>query len=483
VASKLLSRLVESSRRQPFDQRPSTQIFPDLNADLIASEMGLARIGRERGANEQPSAASAQFDDVEVKIIERVEAENKAARHLLEDNVRTYAERLASLDFEGRFTEIRHVVPACVGEFRAEVEKGRDELYRLGQRLRASSAQREAFLKSHKINRTARIHRPSFVFLKISLLLFLLVFETVANGIFLSKGSEQGLLGGVTEATSFALLNIGGTLIITLWGIVQLNHARLWRRLIGLLALLFYVAFAVTLNLALAHYREISSSFVEGGGEHVLSAMMDNPFQLHDVNSWVFFGFGILFSLIALLDGLSLRDPYPGLHLVENEYRDSEEQYVARRRELIEELQAVRDEYSEDMDEISRELSVRRGEHDGIVASRARLHGIFDTLQSHLERAGGVLMSAYREANIRARKTAPPSRFSEPFRLERIAYVSPSSGEWNASELRSRILEIQEVLTGEVRSIHRVFEEAMRDYTTLESALKQTTVENGSAGA
>ena len=80
--------------------------------------MGLATAGAERGTREEPAADGIALDDVENRIIERVEAEKNAAHGLLLDELRTYKERLSSLDFEGRFATIRQAAPAAVSEFR-----------------------------------------------------------------------------------------------------------------------------------------------------------------------------------------------------------------------------------------------------------------------------------------------------------------------------------------------------------------------------
>ncbi len=74
-----LTRLVSGLRREPHDFRSSLQVFPDLNVGRIASELALETRGAERGAKNEPPSASAALDEVEVSIIERVEAEKKSA--------------------------------------------------------------------------------------------------------------------------------------------------------------------------------------------------------------------------------------------------------------------------------------------------------------------------------------------------------------------------------------------------------------------
>jgi len=57
-----------------------------------SGEMALATTGAERGAREEPASDSIAFDDVENRIIERIEAEKNGAHGVLLDELRTYKE-------------------------------------------------------------------------------------------------------------------------------------------------------------------------------------------------------------------------------------------------------------------------------------------------------------------------------------------------------------------------------------------------------
>ena len=58
-------------------------------------------------------------------------------------------------------------------------------------------------------------------------------------------------MGGAAEAFTFALLNVGLSFLIAAVGVRELNHRNVLRKFLGLLALIAYVALAVSLNLAL----------------------------------------------------------------------------------------------------------------------------------------------------------------------------------------------------------------------------------------
>ena len=90
---------------------------------------------------------------------------------MLLDELRTYNERLAGLDFEGRFATIRQAAPAAVSGFRAEAAQGRDESHRLRRHLRDLENERDDFQRRNRLKRTARWATGGNLTLKVGVLL------------------------------------------------------------------------------------------------------------------------------------------------------------------------------------------------------------------------------------------------------------------------------------------------------------------------
>src|SRR5580704_14017209 len=119
AVSSALARLVGGLKREQHDYRASLEVFPALNVAKLAADLGVGRLGAQRGASEEPSTNSIAFDDVENLVVERIEAEKNSAHGVFLDELHLYKERLSGLDFEGRFATIRQAAPAAVSEFRA----------------------------------------------------------------------------------------------------------------------------------------------------------------------------------------------------------------------------------------------------------------------------------------------------------------------------------------------------------------------------
>ena len=120
------------------------------------------------------------------------------------------------------------------------------------------------------------------------------------------------------------------------WGMVLIrlvNRRNYFLKLIGLLSFLAYLAFAVALNLTLSHLREIPPAVAVSdhvGAGSAASAADGAAMALTDINSWILFTIGFIFSLIAMADGLLFFDPYIGYAGLERRWIDASRQFATR---------------------------------------------------------------------------------------------------------------------------------------------------------
>lgn len=450
--------------------RPATTIFLDLSVDRLKDEFGLVARGNERGSQNRPTTDAQTLDDVEHQIAERIEAHKQDASVIYLDHLHTYDERLTALSFEERFAIIQQAAPEAVGDFRAEATVGRDELFVLRRRLNESEIERERFRGRHRIERPARLTSPGKVILKIGVLAILFIIEVVINGSFLAKANLGGLLGGAAQAVTFAALNIIASFF---WGLVLIrlvNRRNYFLKLIGFLSSLAYLAFAAALNLTLSHLREIppSVSLSDNVGQEVLHRLLTAPYALTDINSWILFAIGFVFSLIAMADGLLFFDPYIGYAGLERRWIDATRQFANARSELIERLRDIREDATEAMNEAARDLSVRRSEYDALLQARARLAQRFDQHQNQIEQTCQALLEIYREANRTTRSIPAPDYFTKAYTMERISYAGGEPHSSARESLRKMIAETQELLSQQIKAIHEAFDNAVRTYREID---------------
>lgn len=476
-----LNRLWESVRETNHDFRANTDIFPTFDVGKVSRTLELQERGTENGGANRPAKAARALDEVEQRIIAKVEEEKKTSYQLLEDQFHTFSDRLHNLDFESQFGMIRQANATSVSDFKAEAEGGVDQLHGLRRDLTVAEDEMVKFKQKHGLDRAAKVTSGAMWSLKVSLIVFLLLLETVLNGTFLAKGSEQGLLGGVTEAFTFAVLNIGSALLLAYFCVRFLVHRSLFLKVVGSAGLIAYLGIAVFINLALAHYREAAATILTGASKEVMAKLVASPLGLVDLSSWTLFGLGLLFSVVAFIDGCLMTDPYPGFAGVQKRLNAARANYVDRRAELIEDLRDVRDQHNEKVEVIIRELSARRLEARAIIQHRARCIDLFMEHQNQLERAANQLLTIYRETNRAARKEPEPKYFATSYKMDRLKPVHQFAEEWNDEELAERIKTATAQLSEQMLKIAAEFESAIDRYRQLDNLFPEGV--NGQAQA
>ena len=471
-----LNNLWETVRESSHDFRASTEVFPAIDTEKMSVTLDLRAKGAEAGLANRPAPAARALDEVEQRIVGRIEEEKAASYQLLEDQFQTFEGRLRNLDFEGQFGMIRQANASSLSDFKAEVASGVDELHGLRRHLKTAEDEMVSFKARHRLDRAAKVSGAGAQSLKISIIVFLILVEMVMNGSFLAKGSEQGIVGGITEAIVFAILNIGAALLFAVFCVRFLVHRSYLLKLLGLVGLAAYIAFAIAINLALAHYREVSSTVLTGAGAEVISRLRTDPAGLAELNSWMLFAIGLLFSLIAFIDGCYLTDPYPGFAGVRKRLDAARTHYIDRKLDLIDNLRDIRDDHNAKVEVILRDLSARRQESSAIGAHRTRSVGLFSEHQNHLERAANALLTVYREANRAARTEPEPAYFGETYRLERLTPVLRTGEEWDNDRLSRRIEAAQGELTEQIRRIGQEFETAVDAYHKLDNLFPEADI-------
>jgi hypothetical protein len=256
------------------------------------------------------------------------------------------------------------------------------------------------------------------------------------------------------------------------------NRRNFFLKFLGLIGVVAYLSFAIGINLVLAHLREMPPTIDGNVGEQVLARLLTAPHSLTDVNSWVFFGIGFLFSIIAMIDGLLFTDPYFGYASLQKRVDEAHEQYTNRKAELIEQLREIRDEVAKVMNEATRDLSVRRGEFESILQGRSRLAQRFAEHQNHIERSCNALLTIYREANRKARHEPAPDYFSKPYVMERI----PPAGQAPTAPTKE-IEETQALLKQQIQAIHNAFNTAAQSYREIDDLIPENRIGPATAKA
>ena len=477
MAESQLKKIVRALSVSQHDYKVSTELFGQLSVEKIAKELGLEKVGAEKGAKNQPTSSSQVRDEIETKIAERVEAAKKAAHQLAEDERHTYNERISNLDFEGHFSEIRQAGPKAIVDLEVAMERGLAEMHTSRRKLLNTEREFNKFRQKHKLeDRTAKVPSGPETALRYLLLLILGVIETYANSVYLAKGNAQGLIGGITEALSFTALNLGFSIIITVFGIKQIVKKGFFSKMLGAVSILVWFAVVIAINIGLAHYREVSATILDGAGKAVIARIISNPFGLVELESWTLFFIGSLFALITLIDVITLSDIYPNYTSVQKRMDEELERYKDAFSESIATLEEIRDGYYDDLKEIGDALTMRQRELDTIISSRARLSRLYYSQHDSLQRSADALFSIYYGANIAARTTNPPVRFNKGYILAKIMLETQADFQARqAKSIKDKIEEVKQFIDKQIANVNGVYSLGVEKFNNLDKLLPDAT--------
>ncbi len=447
--------------------KPGPGAFLLLDAAVLIDKLELKQRGAAHGEQGQPPPDAEVLSAVEEEIVSalrRVASEAEATTH---DQIRTYAQRLKAADPAGTAADIRTLAREAEGDFAAEVIAAQVELKRARRDLLEHEKSVKSFKLRHGLERPVEPHKSRFILTAILILLFAI--ETLPNAVLLGEGEELGVLGGYTVAIVFSFVNLtlgftGGRV-----GWTNCIHKKALRKLAGLLMSIGSFGSIVWLNLALAHYRGLVSTMPAAQAAKVaLQAMQTTPFEFDDLKSAILTVVGVIFAMIAAVEGWLWSDPYPGYARIDRHLRQVEDQYLATVQEKLAYLKEVQERFIEKIRVERSRLRDRRDEAPIIFEERRRLIARYRSHLNHLQDVGRTCLAAYRDANRRARKVPAPAYFNHSWVLDGFEEIAVSDEPYSLPE--SEYKAANEALEASIGRLQNAYEQALQWVKRLQQA-------------
>lgn len=460
--------LIGAPHKPRHDYVDSTLFFPELDVERMKRRMNLEGEGERCGAGNQPATNSPVLDAVEQRIITTIESEKRLALEKCVDHLKTYADRLAALGFQSKFTQGYAAADSALGDFKAQGRVGANRLFQCRRAIVRIDDEMERFRHEHGLQRLARY--PQLRTWHWVGILALFVVEGILNGPFIAVGDPFGLVGGTTKALAIAVLNVGVGLVVGRKVVPRLVHRKPLWKLLGCLGVGLYGGWMLGFNLAVAHYRyALGGEQPEQATHLALASLLAQPLGIADMEAWFLFALGCGFSLLAAGDGWSMDDPYPGYGDLARHQAERIEEYAAQTQVLMAELEELRNTALEKMEAAADGIEKRQAEYRAIVGSSARLTRDFWQYLTYLEQCGNELLATYREANRRARSTPPPRHFDQPWVMPRPSELElGQAGAIDNPTLDAEIGRVFAQLQEKRQQVHAAYEAAMSEYKSID---------------
>ena len=293
---------------------PSMQAFPPLEVDQLTRELDLVAKAEAAGKRERPASDETAPDSTELDILADIERRARKGAEDYRSQLTLYEGRIRRALISGdQRVMIEAAGQNALADYLALTTDDLNHLHNDREELEGRARELRDFQVANGLRRLPRVIESRERTTRIIFLAIVVILESILNGLFFAKGSEGGLIGGVSQALVLSLLNVGGAVLYALLGMPLLRHTGIGQRLVGLLATLAYIAWALLLNLVIAHFRDL---FVVNEGQvamDVLAARLwTAPLHLMEAQSWLLGILGVAASIVSLIDAAGLRDPYPG---------------------------------------------------------------------------------------------------------------------------------------------------------------------------
>lgn len=396
--------------------RPSIQTFPPLNVEQIAAELAVDERARAQGTDGKPPEDAETPDSEELAIGEELERRARKAAEEYRAALELYESRIrdAIISTELR-VEVESAGEGAVSDFSIRAVNDANHLAALEDEAKGRDAEYLAFRRKHRLERMPRVVSPRERLFRGIVIAIFVILESMLNGLFFAEGSEAGLVGGVVQAFTLSLLNIGAAVLFALYGMRLLIYRNFAVRFVGVCTLLLYVAWLFGLNLLTAHFRD---DFIASAGDLSALLLWENfirsPFSLADARSWLLALLGVGFSLSALISASGLDDRYLFYGDIGRAREDAFKRFNDEKTIALEGFMQRRDEAVEQMTQVI--AALRRQEYDKRLAidGRNRLHRDFTAYLDHLAAAHQRLITRYREVNEESRANGAPGYFRQP---------------------------------------------------------------------
>jgi len=443
------------------------QAFPPLEVDQLTRELDLLTKAEAAGRRERPASDETASDSTELDILADIE---RRARKGAED----YRSQLTL--YEGRIrralisADQRVMIEAAgqnaLTDYVAQTNDDLNHLHNDREELEGRARELRDFQEANGLHRPAHVIETRERVTRLMLLTIFVIVESIMNGMFFAKGSEGGLIGGVSQALVLSVLNIGGAAFYAMLGMPLLRHSGIGQRLAGVLATLAYIAWVLLLNLAIAHFRDL---FVMNEGQVAMDALAARlwtaPLHLMEAQSWLLGILGVALSLVSLIDAAGLNDPYPGYGELGRRHKEGVREFAQHNSRCLQGLQGLRNSAVADMTAVIEAMRSREYDLRLATEGRERLHQNYVAYLDHLAGAYQQLVRRYREANQAVRTSADPSHFhyspARPAFLETSAL--PPLPEF-ANDARAAVIERMEYYIGKVNA---AFEDALSRYKSV----------------
>lgn len=451
---------------------PGTGKFPSIDTEVLDARLKTERRGAKDGADNIPPADARSYGIVEIEIIEAVGELRKKGIEYCESQMAAYASRIRAARAEREQIRLRSGELKNVILVEADVWRG--QLWNEQRRVTETQAKLNAYCEQHRIVGPPRPSKNSI--LMIGILAVMLIGEIAASGLFFAEKNEMGFLGGIGAAAVISSINV----IFGLGCGFGSRYVRLrgfFPKIGGLLAIALFFVAAISINLAVVHFRDALSTVAWADALILsMSSLSADPFVLGSFTSLMLFIIGLVACGVAFIEGALWHDPRPGHTGRYEQAEKAIEHYGNLYREAQEELTRCFDLARDELQGETQKFRARVHSALNAVSEQSSVTRQFESFIESCDLATNKLLTSYRESNQRNRSVDSPVYFEQAHAFTRYA---PSTGLHNIEldEAKAEISQIDKIVEEGVKDILNTRKNAVDSFTSVKVLVENANLD------
>jgi hypothetical protein len=387
--------------------------FPVINNEILSSEYDVVAAARQQAKKNLPDSNSLTADSNEINYRTKLQTQVIQASHSVQQSLNDLGNEINNLSINQQLSDAESIPEEFEQIIKAEITPMKRELISLKSKLDLADEDLEQFKSKNKLNREADY--PTSRWKTFGILLIALITEGMLNGFFFADGSDSGLLGGIVIALMVAALNISFGFILG-WKVIPYKNLIVkWKSNLSVVFSVTFLLIPLVFNLFIAHYREALIKAPDDAGSYVFESINNGWFTVSDLNSWLLFGVGIIFFILASFKGYSVDDVYPGYGKFAR-LRDQALDLLNEEREDT--LSHIDEKYEDSLDVLGECYDYIKKQNVSLsnsISSFQVQDTIFKNYYRHIESALNYIIKLYRDTNSAERETSPPTYFATDF--------------------------------------------------------------------
>ena len=290
--------------------------------------------------------------------------------------------------------------------------------------------EQNSFKRYHQLSREPNSATTTKTIVAGLLVVGLLIIELFANTAMLSPAMVGGKAEGLSIAASVAFLNVFISSFVGYYVIKNFNHiSKTQKSFYGTLGFLYFLLI-IYINAALGAYRSQAENVFNKqlAGDSGLSNEQMTEILRNSVTPWnVDFSFlgivltfiGIAFAFIAIVDGLTYNDHYPGYVKKGQNLNKYKDLIRKTKHQFAEECPAMFSKYNRELQNKLNELLntyLNNWDYNTNIIQKEFVN--YENKVNDLEEKTNHMIGEYRNENKRVRSTEPPKYFNTPFSIK-----------------------------------------------------------------